>query len=261
MPSGLFTDLTDLYEALIDWPKRLAHEEPFYRRLFERVGVRSVVDVACGTGRHAAMFHSWGLRVEGSDISPAMIERARGHFGEPPGLRWAVRGFDASLHPAEPFDAAICVGNSLALAPDKPTVARAIAQMLAAVRAGGAIVVHVLNLAHLPDGPCVWQKSKRTTLPASDPGPVAAASRDVLVLKGVHRYGQQGYVELIVTDPSGGKPLSSESVPFLGLEAGELEQMARQAGAAEVAFFGGYQEERYRPQKSADLVMVAQKTQ
>ena len=255
MPAELFNDLTDVYEAMIDWPKRLAHEEPFYRRLFERVGVRSVADVACGTGRHAAMFHSWQLRVEGSDISPAMIERARGHFGEPPGLRWVVRAFDAPDHPAdgarptEPFDAAICVGNSLALAPDKPTAGRAIGQMLAAVRPGGAIVVHVLNLWHLPDGPCVWQKSKRTTLPQGE----------MLILKGVHRCGPRGYVDLIVTGPSGGKPLCSESVPLLGLEAADLEEMARRAGAAQVAFSGGYQDQRYQPQKSVDLVMVAEK--
>ena len=58
----MFDDLTDIYEAMIDWPKRLANEGPFYRRWFERVGVQSVVDVACGTGRHAAMFHSWGRK-------------------------------------------------------------------------------------------------------------------------------------------------------------------------------------------------------
>ena len=34
----------------------------------------------------------------------------------------------------------------------------------------------------------------------------------------------------------------SESVPFLGLEAGELEPMAIAAGAAAVRFFGGYDE-------------------
>ena len=87
---GMFDDLADVYEAMIDWPKRLAHEEPFYRRLFERLGARSVLDVACGTGRHAAMFHSWGLRVEGADLSPAMIDRARSQLR--PAGRPAVGG-------------------------------------------------------------------------------------------------------------------------------------------------------------------------
>ena len=35
---SMFDDLADIYEAIIDWPRRLAHEEPFYRRLFQWLG-------------------------------------------------------------------------------------------------------------------------------------------------------------------------------------------------------------------------------
>ncbi|MCP4899573.1 MAG: class I SAM-dependent methyltransferase, partial [bacterium] len=94
MTEHRFDDLTDIYESIIDWPKRLANEEPLYRGLFGRVDAKSVLDVACGTGRHAAMFHGWGLRVEAADISPNMVERARSLFGQPAGLRWVVRRFD-----------------------------------------------------------------------------------------------------------------------------------------------------------------------
>jgi SAM-dependent methyltransferase len=248
----MFDDLADVYEAMIDWPKRLAHEGPFYRRLFDRLGVASVVDVACGTGHHAAMFHQWGLRVEGADLSPAMIERARGRFGEPPGLRWVVRAFDAPIAPAEPLGAAICVGNPLALAPDMATIERAIRQMLSAVRPGGAIVVGVLNLWRLPDGPCVWQKCRRVSLTGGSEG-------ESLILKGVHRNGPRGYVELAVADLSGDAPLRSESTPFLGLESPDLEGIARAAGTTKVAFFGGYQDQPYDRRESVDLVMVAER--
>ena len=86
MNPDTFNQLVDVYEAMIDWPKRLAAEEPFYRRWFQQAGVKRVVDVACGTGHHAAMFHGWGLDVEGADLSPAMIERARAGFGEAGGI-------------------------------------------------------------------------------------------------------------------------------------------------------------------------------
>ena len=36
---NMFDDFADVYDAMIDWPKRLAHEEPFYRRLFERLAL------------------------------------------------------------------------------------------------------------------------------------------------------------------------------------------------------------------------------
>lgn len=247
---SIFQDLTDVYEAMIDWPKRLANEGPFYRRLFEEQSVHSVVDVACGVGRHAAMFHSWKLRVEGADISAPMIDRARAAFGEPAGLRWIVRGFDQPTGPAEPFDAAVCVGNSLPLAPDLATVGRAIDQMLAAVRSGGLLVVHALNLWRLPDGPCIWQKCCRRSLPQGE----------VLIVKGVHRCGVRGYVELIIAKVDDeNSPMQTESVPFLGLESAELEAMARSTGAADVQFFGGYQNQPYDRQESVDLLMVATK--
>jgi glycine/sarcosine N-methyltransferase len=244
-----FDDLTDVYEAMIDWPKRLANEEPFYRDLFQRIGAQNVVDVACGTGRHAAMFHSWGLRVEGADISSAMVERARIAFGEARGLRWSVRGFDETIEADEPIDAVICVGNSLALAPDMAVVGAAIAQMLAAVREGGAVVVHVLNLWRLPDGPIQWQKCVRTEL----------SEKDVLIIKGIHRCGGRGFVELLVTSLGNDSARRNESVPFLGLEASELAQMARDAGARKTQFFGNYQAASYDRSSSVDLLMVAHK--
>jgi glycine/sarcosine N-methyltransferase len=249
MVGDLFADLADIYESMIDWPKRLAHEEPFYRRLFSRIGVRRVLDVACGTGRHAAMFHSWQLRVEGADISPGMIARASAAFREPDGLRWVVRGFDQPVESAEPFDAAICVGNSLALAPDAIAVGRAIREMLAAVRPGGVVVVQVLNLWHLPDGPCVWQKCRRA----------ASARGEILVVKGVHRCGPRGFVELILASLSDDRFVHSESVPFLGLEPDALEQMAVRCGVNRLEFFGGYRDQPYDRQESPDLVMVAEK--
>ena len=249
MTTNLFDDLSEIYEALIDWPRRQGNETPFYRRLFAERSVGSLADVACGTGRHAALFHSWGMQVEGSDISPAMIGRARQRFGDPAGLRWIVRGFDQPVTEEGTLDAAICVGNSLALAPDLACVQQALAGMLRAVRAGGTIVVHVLNLWRLSDGPCLWQKSKRCSLPQGD----------VLIVKGVNRSGRRGFVNLIVCTLEDPPVLKTESVPFLGLEADELEQMAREAGASSVRFFGDYHDQAYVPLESTDLIMVAQK--
>jgi len=249
MAESPFQDLTAVYDLLVDWPKRLAREEPFYRRLFERTGARRVADVACGTGRHAAMFHSWGLSVEGSDVDPNMIERARARFGEPEGLRFVVRGFDEPIRAPEPFDVALCVGNSLALAPEADTAARAIREMLAAVRDGGAVVVQVLNLWRLPDGPCVWQRSLRATLPGGE----------VLVVKGVHRSGTRGYVDLLVAPVDAPEQVQSASVPLLGFEASELRRMAAEAGASGIELLGGYRDEPYERPESTDLILVAAK--
>ena len=249
MPATLFDDLTDAYEAMIDWPKRLAREEPFFQRWFDRVGARSIVDAACGTRRHAPMFHSWGMRVEGADLSAGMIERARSHFGEPPGLRWRVRGFDQPIETSEPFDAAICTGNSLALADNPVTVERAIERMVGAVRPGGLVILHVLNLWPMRDGLSVWQKCVTARL-----GPA-----EVLIVKGVRRHGDSGRVELIVVQLSDPPRMQTDSAPFLGLEAPWLEASVRRAGAGRVECFGDYQERPYDRGASTDLILVARK--
>jgi len=249
MCAEIFDDLTDVYEAMIDWPKRLANEGPFYRRLFDRVEAKSVVDVACGTGRHAAMFHSWDLTVEGADISPSMIGRARTSFGEPEGLAWAVRGFDENIPTDEPFDAAVCAGNSLALAADAATAERAIGQMLAGIRPGGLIVIHLLNLWRLADGPCLWQKCVRATL----------SEGEVLITKGVHRSGNRGYVDLIVATLHDEARMQSESARLLTFDAPDLKRMADGAGAAGVEFFGNYQDVPFDRRESVDLIAVVEK--
>lgn len=249
MSEDVFDDMTDVYEAMVDWQKRLANEGEFYRRLFDRAGVHRVLDVACGTGRHAAMFHSWGHHVEGADISANMIERARSNCGEPPKMRWSVRGFDQPVQPEEPYDAVICVGNSLALAPDIATLERAVKEMLVAVRGGGVVVLHVLNLWRLPDGPCLWQKCKRASLERGV----------VLIVKGVHRAGATGYVDLVVAPLDGSTTMQSESVPLLGIEADYLGKILRQAGASSVQMFGNYQEQPYERDTSVDLIVVAEK--
>lgn len=250
MSTPAFDDRADCYDALIDWPKRLANEEPFYRGLFERNGVRRVLDAACGTGRHAAMFRSWGCAVEGADLSPAMIAQCQRQFGESPTLRWVVRPFDQTVEPAESFDAAICVGNSLALAADIATAERAVRQMLSAVRPGGVCVLQVLNLWHLPDGPTVWQKCKRVPLDGVD---------HVLV-KGVHRAGNRGFVDLVdlTLMPDGVVP-RYDCPTFLGLEAADVVRMAGQAGAREVRCYGGYRGAAYERDRSTDLIVVAER--
>lgn len=249
MPSSRFDDLTDVYEAMIDWPRRLANDEPFFRRLIDEIGARRLADVACGTGHHAAMFHSWGMEVDAADISPNMIDRARRSFGEPDGLRWTVRSFDQPISVAEPLDVVTCLGNSLALAGDRTIAERAATSMVDAVRPGGLVVLHVLNVWRLPDGPCLWQKCVRTTLPQGES----------LITKGVQRVGDRAFVHLVVAPLDAPSEFRSESVPFLALEAEDLNAFARSAGATNVRTFGNQKSEPFNNTSSVDLIVVANK--
>lgn len=119
--------------------------------------------------------------------------------------------------------------------------------MLAAVRGGGVVVLHLLNLWRLPDGPCVWQKCKRATLERGD----------VLIVKGVHRTGSGGYLDLVIVPLDASPSMQTESVPILGIEAEKLDQTLRKAGASSVQVLGNYQEQPYSRDSSVDLIVVA----
>jgi SAM-dependent methyltransferase len=250
MPRAIFNAEIDRYEALIDWPKRMANEGPFYRRLFEGAGVKCVLDAACGTGHHAEMFHSWGLRVEGADLSVAMIELCRARLGGSRDLRWVARSFDRPSEPPGSFDAVICVGNSLSLADDAETIDRAIGAMLQSARPGGLCIIHVLNVWSVPEGPILWQKHKRARLD----------NREHVLLKGIRRSGGRAWVEIVdLADEQGDPDLWSESVSFAGLEASRLTEIARTAGALTVEVHGSYSGAPYQREKSTDIILVCRK--
>jgi hypothetical protein len=162
-----------------------------------------------------------------------------------------VRSFDQPVIADPPFDAAICVGNSLALAGRWSIACQAVRCMLDTLRPEGVLIIHVLNLWRLPDGPCQWQKCRRLSLPGW--------TGELLVTKGLHRSGERGFVDLILVDPDEARLLKSESVPLLGIERKSLKAAAQQAGADRIEFRGGYEGQLYEREQSTDLIMLARK--
>jgi SAM-dependent methyltransferase len=145
----VFNDFSEAYDVMFPWEKRMEGERKFYGELFEREGVTSVLDCACGTGRHAVLFARLGLRSAGSDLSPEMIKAARRMAltaGVPLDLR--VSSFtelSRNFQPSERYDAVVCVGNSLTLAPTDDDVALALREMHGRLNDGGIAVLHIFN--------------------------------------------------------------------------------------------------------------------
>jgi len=248
----VFGERVDLYDALIDWPRRLSHEEPFYRQWFQATGASRILDAACGTGRHAAMFHDWGLTVEGADISGAMVDYCRREHGESDRLRWMQRPFTRPADPPGTFDVVVCVGNSMALAEDMAAVAEAMKAMLLSVRPGGLCIVQVLNIWRFPEGPTIWQKHLRQR----------DGKHDRILLKGIHRTQAVAFIDFAEFRLASDAGIETRfyTSRILGFEAEELENLAFQAGFGAVHLFGGYREESYDRAKSTDIVLVAERS-
>lgn len=247
MATTPFSTEPAVYDQLIDWPTRLAREEPFYRKLFEQVKVKRVLDAACGTGRHAELFAGWGMEVEGADVNPAMIEACRERLGESDRLSWAVRSFDDPLPEPMSFDAVVCVGNSLALVQETEMVCQSMTVLLRALRPGGLLIVQVVNLQAMENGPTTWQKCRR----------VQYGGREHIVLKGIHRAGTYGYVDLIDIEP-GEAALNPryDAAVFIEITAEDLVTAVQNQGATDITVFGDFAETPYDYQSSPDLILV-----
>jgi SAM-dependent methyltransferase len=84
-----FKGSADFYDDLYK-EKDYAAEADYVDALIQRYspGAQSVLDLGCGTGRHAIKFAEKGYAVIGIDRSPEMIAKARGHREQlPPDLR------------------------------------------------------------------------------------------------------------------------------------------------------------------------------
>lgn len=241
----------EVYAALVNWPRRLTNEEPFFRQCFTEADVASVLDLACGTGHHAAMFASWDLSVTGLDGSPDMIRYAREHHGHSATVQWGVQRIETLGQVAGPYDAATCIGNSLSLLADVEAVHEAIWQIVRLLRPGGVAVVQVLNAWRLPDGPIQWQKLQRITVDGTER----------VMLKGVHRAGQRAFVDTVIHDLAANEPIQeARSTPILALEADDLADAFQTSGCEAVECLGDHAKTPYDRDTSADVIIVGRKS-
>ena len=108
----------EIYDQTVPgWPG----EMDFYREA-ARSG-SSILEVACGTGRVALALAADGREVIGFDLSPHMIEIARGKSKGLANIRWAVtdmksfdlgRTFDLVISPGHSFQFMLTIADQLA---------------------------------------------------------------------------------------------------------------------------------------------------
>lgn len=111
--------------------------------------VRHVLDVACGTGRHAEQLARAGFRVDGLDLEPEFVRiaserHAQGQFRI---------GDMTSFEVEKPYDALVCLFGAIGYVRDEDRLRATAACFARAVRPGGLVVVEPwLEPAEIQDG-------------------------------------------------------------------------------------------------------------
>jgi len=146
---GFYEEIAERYDDMVGGPGRREAARELAEWLAESRGVRRALDVACGTGLHAIALARRRVEVVAADASAAMLARARAAAAEAgvgADIQWLHRPMETVSQAAPgPFDAILCLGNSL---PHLLTGA----QLDAAVRGfrdllapDGIVLVQILN--------------------------------------------------------------------------------------------------------------------
>jgi SAM-dependent methyltransferase len=101
----------------------------------------SLLDMACGRGRHTAFFLAEGLEVTGIDLSEVSIkEAAQAH----PAARFVVHDMREPFT-SNAFDAVVCLFTSLGYTADRGDDERALRAAGEALKPGGLFVLDLMN--------------------------------------------------------------------------------------------------------------------
>ena len=254
----MYDAFSDDYDRFVNWENRLAFELPFLEQNLQTVNARRVLDAACGTGQHAIALARRGYAAAGADLSVPMIARARENAAaagvEVPlaaaGFGVLAQAFGGSLF--FPFDAVLCLGNSLPHVLSGAGLAAALADFAACLRPGGVLILQNRNFDAVMASRERWMEpqahregqTERIFLRFYDYEPDGLINFNILTLK---REGSGAWQQTV------------SAARLRPLPRVELGQALAAAGFGQVAWFGGLGGAPFDPASSGNLVAVALK--
>jgi SAM-dependent methyltransferase len=259
----VYDDFSADYDRFVDWEGRLAAELPFIERVVGRVGGRSVLDAACGTGMHAIALAQRGYEVVGTDASEGMIERARANAAAVGvKVRFEVAGFGELARrfvapgrrgggEAGAFDAVLCLGNSLPHVLTPEALHATLVDFAACLRPGGVLLIQNLNYDRILSRRERWM----------DPQARREGDREWLFLR-FYDFDPDGLLTFnVVRLRRSGGPWEQQvmSTRIWPQRQAELVDALRAAGFTEITCWGDMQGMPFDPEGSPNLVVGGHK--
>ena len=252
LPADEFYDaLGDGYDRMINWDARLGREGAFFRKLFDERGVTSVLDAACGTGRHAIEFARWGLTAAGCDISPEMLHLARRNASE---AGAQINFFEAGLtdvaeKTGKHFDAIICIGNSLPHLQTQRELDRSMRSIKRALEPGGVFVSQIRN----------YERIVRDNLRFMPPTSAEIDGKECVFFRMLDIYGPRriDFNIIRMTRESGKWTHTVQTTRLRPIMKARMNAALDRAGFKKVRHYADYSSTRFGVNKTMDLITVA----
>lgn len=259
---GKFYDwVSSYYDSIIDWKKRLSSEIPDIVTLFRREGVRSVLDIASGTGEHAIALAKRGFSVVGLESSRLMCEVAEAKrvklLPQQKERATILNGsYKTLLRRISGADAAIFMGNTFpfVMVTDR-TILQDVARTLNKNRS--LFVFQLINFKKIFEAERGLRNFTMTKSQGVPHALFAFYTRDT---------GRTLSFSQAVFDRSGGKWVfrGIRSTPLLEVKKDHIVGQLERAGFSKFAFYGGSYngplfKEPFKPLESDLLNVVAKR--
>jgi glycine/sarcosine N-methyltransferase len=263
MLNNTYDDFSQDYDHFVNWESRLKAEIPFVEKRLGELKQPdkqklSILDAACGTGMHAIELARCGYHTAGADLSRLMVEKARLNADEA-GVKVVFKqtGFMYIAETFEnestfPFDALICLGNSLPHLTSEGDIRKALIDFGVCLRPGGLLILQNRNFD------AVMSKKERWIGPQSR----REGGKEWLFLR-FYDFDADGLITFnIVRLHRDGDALWTQnlsSVRLFPLMQERLTHLLEESGFMDLHFYGIMDEVVFDPESSDNLVAVARR--
>ena len=257
----MYDKLAPVYDHFVNWNSRLAFEMPMILKLLTSLGTEpqdtKVIDTACGTGQHAIALAEVGFLSYAADLSPEMVSIAKMRADESDQLViFKTKGFGSTAKAFSkdlPFDATLCLGNSLPHVTDKEALKVALQDFHDLLRPGGLLLLQMRNFDRVMSHHLRWM----------DPQSEETDQHEWLFLR-FYDFESEKRIQfnVIAMERLKNRPwsLSLTSTALTPILKDELVELLHATGFDDIQTLGSLNGEPFDPETSSDLVIVACKT-
>jgi 2-polyprenyl-3-methyl-5-hydroxy-6-metoxy-1,4-benzoquinol methylase len=254
---SLFDYLAIAYDNSIYWKARLEREIPFILRSIGDKGNRRVLDMACGSGRHAIELATMGFIVDAFDSSSAMIEVAE-NLAKDRKVELSLVVDDMlniSKRYQDSYDLILCLGNSLALLSSLQEISQVLSTVFDLLSNNGAFVFQTLNFDEIASSGFSQFESKS--------GILTTGEEVIFRRRFDHSEGNKDHTVLVLSSSvkRNNEWIENTSLQkVLRVSQPLLENLLKQSGFGHIEVYSNYDGQEFLKESSRSMVFRAKKS-